>query len=158
MEVVEMPYSYLEWCNSAPLGACFRTKPITLKELALLNLEITEAIQTVENEDYYDQWKAFPRDAAGRITGDCDDDVATKRQALMLLGIPPTDMWFETGMVTEPDGRKLRHIVLNVRVGDKVYVMDRKTPNMLYTPDKRPYTWEPIAREDRSQVTWTATS
>ena len=141
---VTLPYPWLEYCYRTRDPGC-AVETITPRDLALLNMEITEAIQTVENPDYYESWTPFP---AGR-TGDCNTDAATKRGALLALGLDPMAMRFETG---EADGE--RHIVLVVRLDGREYVLDRKTPDRIYAPDKRPYAWKPLATQTPEQVTW----
>ena len=141
---VTLPYPWLEYCHRTRDPGCI-VETITPYDLALINLEITEAIETVENPDYYDPWTPFPADRRG----DCDDDAATKRAALAALGHDPKAMRFETG---EADGQ--RHIVLVVTLAGKDYVMDRKTPDRVYSPAKRPYTWKPLSMQTPERVTW----
>lgn len=141
---VTLPYPWLEYCYRTRDPGCI-VQTMTPRDLALLNLEVTEAIQTVENPDYYEPWTPFPADRRG----DCNSDVATKRAALLALGVDPKAMRFEIG---EADGE--RHIVLVVSLKGKDYVLDRKTPGMIYTPDKRPYAWKPVAIQSSAQVTW----
>lgn len=149
---VTIPYSEMRYCFETRDPTCIR-EVITPRDLALINLEVSDAIITVEDDGYYDPWVAFPDDRRG----DCDDDAATKRAALIGFGFKGP-MRFETGSVVEPDGRLLAHIVLVVTLGGKDYVMDRKTPDRVYTPDKRPYTWKPSARQSKAGVAWEAAS
>lgn len=144
---VTLPYPWLEYCYRTRDPGCI-VETITPRDLALVNLEITDAIRTVENPDYYDPWEAFP---ASRM-GDCDDDAATKRAALIALGMDPQAMRFEIG---EANGE--RHIVLIVRLDGKEYVLDRKTPDRIYPPSRRPYDWRPIARQSQLSLIWEAT-
>lgn len=156
-DVVTLPYSWLQYCWATRDPACIRPA-ITPFELGLINREVTEAIITRENPDYYDPWTPFPADRRG----DCDDDAATKRAALLALGVDPRAMHFETGEVTEPDGRKVNHIVLVVRLtrfegGEPVsrdYVLDRRTPDRIYPPAQRPYAWRAKAAENPQTVVW----
>ena len=140
---VTLPYSGLQYCYVTRDPGCIR-ETFTPEDLALINLEVTEAITTVENDDYYDPWTPFPADRRG----DCDDDAATKRAALLGQGFDPKAMHFETGYV---DGQP--HIVLVVTLNGKDWVMDRKTPDRVYVTSKRPYQWQPMAREGR-RVQW----
>lgn len=156
-QAVTLPYPWLQWCYATRDPACIRPA-ITPTDLALINREVSEAIITREDEDYYDPWTPFPADRHG----DCDDDAATKRAALLALGLDPKAMHFETGDVTEPDGRKVGHMVLVVRLatvedGKKVsrdYVLDRRTPGSIYPPSKRPYAWRAKASENATSVVW----
>lgn len=150
-QAVTLPYPWLQWCFATRDPSCVR-RTITPTDLALINREITEAIITREDPDYYDPWTPFPADRHG----DCDDDAATKRAALLALGVDPRAMHFETGEVTEPDGRKVGHIVLVVRLDGKDYVLDRRTPNSIYPPARRPYPWRPKAIENSQTVVWSA--
>lgn len=141
---VTLPYPWLEYCYRTRDPGCV-VETITPRDLALINQEVTDAIQTDERPDYYDPWTPFPADRKG----DCDDDAATKRAALLGLGVDPTAMWFETGRANGE-----RHIVLVVRLDGRDYVLDRKTPDRIYTTAKRPYSWEPLARQTMKQPTW----
>ena len=141
---VTLPYPWLEYCYRTRDPGCI-VEAITPRDLALINLEITDAIRTLENPDYYDPWTPFPADRMG----DCDDDAATKRAALIALGMDPQAMRFEIG---EANGE--RHIVLIVRLDGKEYVLDRKTPDRVYTVGKRPYAWAPLATEPVTGVIW----
>lgn len=146
---VTIPYSWLQYCAATRDPSCIRAL-ITPRDLALINREVSEAIITREDQGYYDSWTPFPPDRHG----DCDDDAATKRLALVALGLDPKAMHFETGEVTEPDGRKVGHIVLVVRLEGRDYVLDRRTPGQIYTPLNRPYAWRPMASEDQASVLW----
>lgn len=140
---VHLDYSFLRYCYETKDPGCI-AETITPYDLAIVNKVVTEAIITDEDDDYYDPWTPFPHDRHG----DCDDDAATKRQALIALGFNPKAMHFETGYANgEP------HIVLVVTLDGKDYVLDRKSPDRIYPPAKRPYAWKPIAAESNN-VLW----
>lgn len=141
---VTLPYPWLEYCWRTRDPGCV-VETITPKDLALINLEITDAIVTREDPDYYDPWTPFPADRKG----DCNVDAATKRAALLALGVNPKAMRFETG---EAEGQ--RHIVLVVTLAGRDYVMDRKTPDRVYVPGARPYAWKPLARQTQAGPIW----
>ncbi len=143
-EDVTLPYSWLRYCYETRDPGCI-ADTITPRDLALLNKEITEGLITVENPDYYDPWIPFPADRRG----DCNTDAATKRAALLALGLDPRAMRFETGLAAGE-----RHIVLVVTLEGRDFVLDRKSPDAIYPPTKRPYDWKPIAREGAG-VLWT---
>lgn len=145
---VHLDYSWLQYCAQTKDPGCI-AEQITPYDLAIINKEITEGIITREDDSYYDPWVPFPPDRMG----DCDDRAASVRQALLALGIAPKDIRFETGLVKEPDGRELGHIVVVVRLNGKEWVLDSKTPDKIYTSDKRPYPWTPMASES-DNVLW----
>lgn len=134
---VHLDYSWLRYCYDTRDPGCV-SETFTPTDLAYVNKVVTDGIETQENPDYYDPWTPFPADRKG----DCDDDAATKRAALIGLGFNPRAMHFETGLANGE-----RHIVLVVSLDGKDYVLDRKSPDAIYTTGKRPYRWEPIARE-----------
>ena len=134
---VTLPFPYLEYCYRTRDPGCI-VKEITPFDLAIINKEITEGIRTREDDDYYDPWTPFPPDRYG----DCDDDAASKRGALIALGFDPKAMHFETGYA---DGEP--HIVLVVTLNGKSYVLDRKSPDKIYPPSARPYDWKPMASQ-----------
>lgn len=138
------PYSYLRYCYETRDAGCVRH--LTKKDLAVVNMVVTDAIKTEEHPDALDPWEVFPKSNKG----DCDDDAATKRAALLGIGIDPTAMHFETGLANGE-----RHIVLVVTLDGKDWVMDRKTPDRIYPADKRPYKWTPQEREAPSSLNWT---
>lgn len=140
---VTLPYPWLEYCAKTRDPGCIAEK-IEPFDLAIINKEITEGIITREDDSYYEPWTPFPAD---RI-GDCNTDAATKRAALLALGMDPKAMHFETGYA---DGQP--HIVLVVTLDGKDYVLDRKSPDRIYPPAKRPYAWKPIAAESNN-VLW----
>lgn len=146
---VALPYPFLEYCAKTKDPGCI-VETLTPKDLAYINKLVTETIITVANSDPLEPWTPFPPDRKG----DCGHQAATERQILLALGVDPKAMRFETGEVTEPDGRKVGHIVLLVTLDGKEWVMDRKTPDMLYPPSKRPYEWRPLAKEVRGQLVW----
>lgn len=141
---VAPPYAHLEYCYKARDAGCART--LTPHDLAVINMVVTDAIKTVENLDPLDPWTPFP----ASHTGDCDDDAATKRGALLGLGFDPKAMHFETGLANGE-----RHIVLVVTIDGKEWVMDRKTPDRVYPANKRPYDWKPQERETAGSLNWT---
>lgn len=147
---VTLPYPWLEYCWRARDPGCV-VEAISPRDLALINMAVTEAITTEENPDPLDPWTPFPADRRG----DCDDDAATKRAALLALGMDPKAMRFETGRVIEPDGREVGHIVLVVSLAGRDYVLDRRTPDRVYTPSRRPYAWTATASEPDASPTWT---
>lgn len=149
---VVLPYPWLEYCYRTRDPGCVLQK-ITPRDLALVNMAVTEAITTKADGSPMDPWQPFP---ASR-EGDCDDDAATKRAALLGLGFDPGAMNFEMGEVTEPDGRKVGHIVLVVQLEGRAYVLDRLTPDRIYTPDRRPYSWRAIASQSNTSLTWETT-
>lgn len=141
--LVAPPYPFLEYCARNRDPGCERV--ITVQDLAVINWVVTDAIKTAENPDPLDPWEAFP---ASHI-GDCDDDAATKRMALVGLGFDPKGMRFETGLANGE-----RHIVLIVTLDGKDWVMDRKTPDRVYSVAKRPYQWTPQEREAQTSLNW----
>ena len=145
-----LDYSWLQYCAQTKDPGCI-AETITPFDLGIINREITEGIITREDDGYYDPWIPFPPDRMG----DCDDRAASVRQALLALGVGPKAIHFETGLVKEPDGRELGHIVVVVRLNGKDWVLDSKTPDRVYAPDKRPYEWKPIAAESPN-VLWTS--
>lgn len=146
---VVLPYPWLEYCYRTRDPGCI-VETITPYDLALVNMAVTEAITTKTDGDPLDPWEAFPESREG----DCDDDAATKRAALIGLGVDPKSMHFEMGEVTEPDGRKVGHLVLVVRLNGRDYILDRKTPDRIYTPEKRPYHWRAIASQSPASLAW----
>ena len=141
-ESVTLPYPWLEYCARTRDPGCI-VQTITPFDLAIINREITEGIITREDDGYYDPWVPFPPDRMG----DCDDRAASTRQALLALGVDPKALRFETGLVKEPDGRTLGHIVVVVTLDGREWVLDSKTPDKVYPPSKRPYAWKPMAAE-----------
>jgi predicted transglutaminase-like cysteine proteinase len=152
-QVVVLPYTNLERCHRERDPGCI-VETWTPLDLALVNKTVTQEIETVADSSPSDPWLAFPRDASGRIAGDCDDDAATKRAALIALGFDPKAMHFETGEVKEPDGSIIGHIVLVVTLNGKNYYLDRKTPDLIYTADKRPYEWRLKSQEVVGRLQW----
>lgn len=146
---VWLPYPWLEYCHRTRDAGCI-VETITPRDLALINKVVTEAIETREDSSALDAWEAFPADRRG----DCDDQVATERAALIALGLDPRTMSNEVGEVIEPDGRRVNHIVLVVTLDGKRWVMDRKTPDVLYQPGARPYAWRPLARQTQAGPVW----
>lgn len=144
-----MPYSWLRLCATTLNAHCERPE-ITVQDLADLHRTVSAAIKTVENNDPFDPWTPFPVDEYG----DCDDQAATERAALIALGMDPKALTFETGRVTEPDGREVGHIVLLVALGGKTYVLDRKMPLGLYEAPRRPYAWRRTATENHAGIVW----
>lgn len=140
---VAPPYAYLEYCAKNRDPGCVRA--ISPADLAAINMVVTDAIKTQEDVSVLDAWEAFPPSHAG----DCDDDVATKRMALVGLGVDPKAMHFEAGLANGE-----RHIVLVVTLNGKDWVMDRKTPNSVYPASKRPYPWVAQERETQTSVAW----
>ncbi len=146
---VSLPYSHLVYCGQTKDPGCI-IENLTPRDLALINKTVTEAIITEANSDPFDPWTPFPPDRKG----DCDDQAATERQILLALGVDPKAMRFEIGEVIEPDGRRAGHIVLVVTLNGKEWIMDRKTPDLLYPPNKRPYEWRPVTMESPGQLVW----
>lgn len=146
---VTLPYSWLEYCARSRDPGCV-VETIRPLDLAYINKLIAETITTEPNTDPLDPWEAFP--ASRR--GDCDDHTVTARAALIALGVPASSMRIELGEVTEPDGRTVGHAVLVVTLDGLEWVMDRRTPDVLYPPTKRPYAWRPLARQSSASVVW----
>jgi predicted transglutaminase-like cysteine proteinase len=146
---VTLPYPGLEYCYRTRDPGCI-VETITPRDLAYVNKAVVEAIAVRENTDPYEPWEVFPADRKG----DCGARAATVRAALLALGFDPKAMRFEVGEVTEPNGQTLGHIVLLVDLSGKTYVVDSKTPDMIYTPDKRPYAFRPKATQSSQTVVW----
>jgi predicted transglutaminase-like cysteine proteinase len=147
-----LPYSFIEACATKPNMRCER--PITLQGVIDMHGVITEGIKTRDNPDPYDAWTPFPRDPDGRIFGDCDDQAASERAALIAFGMDPSKLAFESGKVKEPDGREVGHVVLVVELDGKRYVLDRRYPQGVYPADGKRPNWTTTAMESHSQITW----
>lgn len=136
------PYSWLEHCNAQ--GNCGLGKKWQVKDLEWINKSVNGAI-TARNDAGFDVWTAFPADRLG----DCDDYAATKRAALLTLGYPAEAMRMASGYL--PTGEM--HLVLEVDLGGKTYVLDN-TMNRVFRADDRPYFWRPIMTQVPGDVAW----
>jgi predicted transglutaminase-like cysteine proteinase len=150
--VVTIPYSWLEYCWRSKDPGCAVTS-VSAREVAYVNKLVAHTIVQFGDPTPLDPWVAFPPDR----TGDCDDHTVTVRAALMALGVPARAMRIELGRVIEQDGRTAGHAVLVVTIAGVEWVADRRTPDILYRADDRPYTWTPLATQPRDAVIWETT-
>jgi predicted transglutaminase-like cysteine proteinase len=146
-ESVILPYEWLEMCSRQ--GGCERAAPLSMEDVAWVNAAINRAI-TSSDDPGEDPWRAFPENR----TGDCDDYVATKRAALLALGVEAGSLTIVTGWATYPDGTRTPHIVLEVAFGDSSLTLDNLVVDAIYPPGAAPYPFIPEAREPRSGVLW----
>ena len=147
---VVLPYPFLEYCVKS--HADCHVDKITTTDLAFVNKEISEGfIPTVpDNESYYDHWVSFPPDRKG----DCDDEVVTKRDALIALGFDPRKLTVELGTAIYPSGKRVNHAILWAEIDGKRWALDSIVPDMIYTELDRPYKWEGIAKQSHEHLLW----
>jgi predicted transglutaminase-like cysteine proteinase len=143
---VFLPYSWLEYCATSPAAQC-AVAQITADDLSALNTVINSAI--APTPDKVEGWTAFPASRAG----DCDDYVLTKRAALLALGLPASAMTIVHGRATR-DGKVFPHLVLEVRLAGKLWILDNLVADAIYPPANRPYGWVETARQDPTHVLW----
>lgn len=143
--VVHLPIGHIRYCVEYHDPGCIK-QTITPTDLAYINKAIVEWMTPRDNPDPGQRWEAFKQD------GDCENHVASVRQALLAFGLDPKAMHFEAGEITE-SGKVSQHVVLVVRLNGKDWVADMKTPDFLYTPNDRPYPWKPVTSET-SNVLW----
>lgn len=146
--IIHLPIGYVRYCAEYRDPGCV-VEQVTPQDLAYLNKAIVEWMEPVDNPDPGQRWEAFKRD------GDCENHVASVRLALVAFGVNPKDMRFEAGTITEADGRTAQHVVLVVALRGKEWVVDMKTPDMLYRTTDRPYPWTPLTSESDG-VIWKA--
>lgn len=148
-----LPIGYLEMCVDRRDGSC-HVQHMTADDLAAIHVQVTAAIETLENANPDEPWRVFPRDPAGRLRGDCSDQVATERAILLELGIPAKDLAIETGRVRNADGSETGHVVLIVALDGKRYVLDRRVPSGIYGAEKRPKDYRTTAVQEPGVLLW----
>jgi predicted transglutaminase-like cysteine proteinase len=142
-----LPYAWMEHCALTPTAQC-AVSNVTLADVARVHKVINEGIAPAKEAD--ERWTVFP--ASRR--GDCDDYAVTKRAALLALGVKPEAMALELGDGFR-DGEWRRHLVLNVTVAGRTWVLDNLEKDALYAPDKRPYPWRTAATQSGAGIVWT---
>lgn len=148
-----LPIGFLEMCAERRDRSC-AVRTLSADDLAALHVQISSAIETEENADPDEAWRVFPRDEAGRLRGDCSDQVATERAVLIELGIPPEDLSIETGRVRQANGSEVGHVVLIVRLDGRRWVLDRRVPSGIYGAEKRPKDYRTTAAQEPGSLLW----
>lgn len=148
-----LPLGYLEMCVDRRDGSC-HVQHMTADDLAAIHVQVTAAIGTLENSDPDEAWRVFPRDQAGKLRGDCSDQVATERAILLELGIPAKDLAIETGRVRQADGSEVGHVVLIVSLAGDRWILDRRVPAGIYPAAKRPKDYRTTAVQEPGVLLW----
>lgn len=142
-----IPYPWLEYCHKDPRAAC-EVENLSAQDVAKLNKVVNDAITPLLDPTGDDVWEAFPEERAG----DCEDYALTKRAALLALGFDGP-MWVVLGRATQ-DGRTEDHVVLEVEVEGRVWVLDNLAADFIYPTDDRPYAWTLTARQAHNSASW----
>lgn len=148
-----LPLGYLEMCAERRDRSC-EVQHMTADDLAAIHVQVTAAIETLEGPDPDEPWRVFPRDAAGKLRGDCSDQVATERAVLLALGIPAKDLAIETGRVRNADGSEIGHVVLIATLEGRRWVLDRRVPAGVYEANRRPKDYRTTAVQEPGVLLW----
>lgn len=125
--LILLPYGFLELCAADPSRSCAVDK-VTLEDVAAINTQVNLSIDPVIGAN---PWRPFPQDRRG----DCTTYAATKRAALIGLGLPPRDVRFAGGVTESGES----HLVLEVTIDGKAWILDNRVPETIYAPGKAPY-------------------
>lgn len=140
--LILLPYGFLELCAADPSRSCAVDK-VTLEDVAAINTQVNLSIEPVTGAN---PWRPFPEDRKG----DCTTYAATKRAALLGLGMAPRDVRFAGGVTESGE----QHLVLEVTVDGKVWILDNRVPETIYAPGKGPYPLKISERQSFDRAIW----
>ncbi|CAN5399340.1 hypothetical protein BH10PSE1_BH10PSE1_26100 [soil metagenome] len=117
-------------------GSNIRTAVLSLRQITAINRGVNRSIRRSSDEALYGRADFWTRPTGRNASGDCEDYVLAKRQALIDAGMSAEALSIAVVKTTRGE----THAVLLVATGSGEYVLDNLSPWVLPWPET-PYDW-----------------